>query len=317
LGGVVRGAAFVLCAFSYLAAPGGVTKVASLGPQKKPPAGHVLGRSVGSPTDGRLVGGSHLDDAPYLRFTPAYAGGDVRWGVGPLVGLVDRAARQVRRQFPDAMLSLGHLSRQNGGELDRHASHESGRDADLGFYIRGQTGKTLYAEHFVAFAGDGTASSWPGAYFDDAKNWALVSALVNDPFAHVSHIFVQTALRARLLAYAERVGAPLATRIRASEVMAQPHGSLPHDDHFHVRISCPNAMNGCIENPTAPKPRFARVPVPHGRTRGLAQHSKPAPAPKPEPHSSAAPSDAPWFGDDSPAAIMAAPVDDVDGVLDH
>jgi penicillin-insensitive murein endopeptidase len=214
--------------------------------------------------------------------------------------------------------------------------------------MRSQTGKALYAEHFVAFAGDGTAASWPGAYFDDAKNWALVSALVTDPFAHVSHIFVATPLRARLMAYAERMGVPLSVRVRASEVMAQPHGALPHDDHFHVRISCPSGMTGCVENPTAPKARFARVPVPHGRGSGrerraergapswaphrLAhQHAKP-PAPKPEPHTSAT---EPWAADDTPAAIMAAPlgigapvagqrsatipeaVDDVDGVLDH
>jgi penicillin-insensitive murein endopeptidase len=329
----VRGAAFLLsCAVSYLAAPGAVTKApSSLGLAKKPPAGYVLGRSVGSPTEGRLLGGSHLDDAPYLRFAPAYAQGDVRWGVGPLVGLVDRAARQVRHQFPESVLSLGHLSRHGGGELERHASHESGRDADLGFYVRSKMGRPLHADHFVAFAGDGTAPSWPGAYFDEEQNWALVSALVTDPFAHVSHIFVASALRARLLAYAERVGAPLAVRVRASELMAQPHGALPHDDHFHVRISCPNGMNGCVENPTAPKPRFARVPLPHGRTRPVGAPHGIAPAGPAKIDPLPRPGNAPWSDDDTPAALMTAPVagappafgqrasvfpvDDVDGVL--
>jgi penicillin-insensitive murein endopeptidase len=167
--------------------------------------------------------------------------------------MIDHAARTVRKQYPDAMLSVGHLSRQGGGEIDRHASHESGRDADIGFYVRNQQGKTIYADHFVPFKGDGSAPTWPGAQFDDAKNWAFVSTIASDPHARVSHIFVASPLRARLLSYAEKVGAPPAIRSRAAELMAQPKGSLPHDDHFHVRIACPSGMDQCIEQPIAKK----------------------------------------------------------------
>jgi penicillin-insensitive murein endopeptidase len=244
-----------------------------------------LGRSVGSPTEGHLIGGAHLDDAPYLRVVPVYVPGDVRWGLGPLITLIDRAARIVRHQFPEAVMSIGHISRAGGGEIDRHASHESGRDADIGFYVRSQTGKALYAEHFVQFRADGTAPSWPGAYFDDAKNWALVSALVTDPPARVTYIFVASPLRARLLAYAEKLGAPLATRNRAAELMVQPRGSLPHDDHFHVRIGCPAGMTGCIEFPTVSRSRQRRLAhEAHVRVRGNRELPTVAP-----PHAPAAP----------------------------
>jgi len=224
-------------------------------PRAKVSGGRVLrlGRSLGSPTDGHLLGGAHLEETPYLRIEPADASGDVRWGLEPLVDLLDHAARAVRREFADAVLSVGHLSRPGGGEIDRHASHESGRDADVGFYITSFSGKPLYGEHFVAFRGDGTAPSWPGAHFDDARNWALVSALVGDMRARITHIFVASPLRARLLAYAQKIGAPLALRSRAAELMAQPRGALPHDDHFHVRIGCPSGMDGCIEQPTKPR----------------------------------------------------------------
>src|SRR5262249_14013797 len=88
----------------------------------------TMGKSIGSPTEGHLVGGPRLDEAPYLRIVPAYAGGDVRWALEALVSLLDYAARAVRRENADAVMSVGHLSRAGGGELDRHASHESGRD---------------------------------------------------------------------------------------------------------------------------------------------------------------------------------------------
>jgi len=217
--------------------------------------------SIGSPTEGRLVGGAHLGDAPYLRIYPVYASADVRWGIEPLVGLVDRAAKNVRKQFPDAVLSVGHLSKAGGGELDHHASHESGRDADIGFYVKNATGKPIYADQMVAFLGDGTSPSWPGAHFDDARNWALVASLLTDPQAKVTHIFVATPIRHRLLAYAEKVGAPPAIRTRASELLAQPRGSLPHDDHFHVRIACPSTMEKCIELPTAKRGRHGGAQV--------------------------------------------------------
>jgi penicillin-insensitive murein endopeptidase len=245
------------------------------------------GQSLGSPTHGQLVGGAHLTEAPYLRIVPEYAGQDVRWGLGPLVGMIDRSARQVRRHFPDAVLSVGHLSRRGGGEIDRHASHESGRDADIGFYIMNDQKKAIYEQSFVAFTGDGKAKTWPGAHFDDARNWALVVALLTDPAARVTHIFVAAPLKARLLTYAERMGAPLPLRIRASETLAQPHGALPHDDHFHVRIACPAHMSKCIEQPEVERHLVAKKTAPKGHeahpghdahaataSKGRAEHPK-------------------------------------------
>jgi penicillin-insensitive murein endopeptidase len=290
-----------------------------------------IGRSVGSPTTGRLVGGAHLDDAPHLRIVPAYAAGDVRWGLLPLVSMIDRAARSVRHQYPDAVLSIGHLSRPGGGEIDHHASHESGRDADLAFYVKNHLGKPILADHFVPFRGDGNAPTWPGATFDDARNWSLVAALVSDPVARVSHIFVASPIRARLLAYAARTGASEATRTRASELMVQPHGALPHDDHFHVRIGCPAGMNECVENPLKkPSPRFAKVPKPQTRNRGAAVATPaksapaspaaagPGPSSSPNPETPAVPDDG-YFGSPSTPAVLGAPnnpgVDDADGEL--
>jgi penicillin-insensitive murein endopeptidase len=287
------------------------------------PAALRFGRSVGSPTAGHLTGGMHLDETTYLRIVPADTEGDVRWGLEPLVTMIDRAARSVRRQFPDAITSVGHLSREGGGEIERHRSHESGRDADIGFFVRGQSGRQLLATHFVQFRGDGTAVAWPGAYFDDAKNWALVSALVDDEPAHVTHIFVASPLRARLLAYAERVGAPLGARVRAAEVMQQPHAALPHDDHFHVRIGCPGHMSGCVENPSvrahspAPRhevlPRGRRGPAPEGVAGVEVVVARRSPSTLSR--TPAAPADPPGASEplgQPPAASMAAPADDLE-----
>ncbi|AKV03276.1 hypothetical protein AKJ09_09939 [Labilithrix luteola] len=260
---------------------------------------HVaMGKSIGSPTEGHLVGGARLTEGTHLRFYPVYNEGDVRWGLESLVNLIDRSARAVKKQFPDAVLSVGHLSKPGGGEVDRHASHESGRDADIGFYVKNVAGKAVYAEHMVAFKGDGTAPSWPGAHFDDAKNWALVAAMLSDANCHITHIFVATPIRERLLSYAQKSGAPASLRVRASEVLAQPRGALPHDDHFHVRIGCPPGMDKCIEQPIAKSKGRAHSSVANARTHASPSNrapvsrapakapAKPAPAPAPAPERS-------------------------------
>jgi penicillin-insensitive murein endopeptidase len=264
----------------------------------------------------------HLDEAPYVRIVPADTAGDVRWGLEPLVTMLERAARAVRGQFPQAVTCVGHLSREGGGEIEQHRSHESGRDADVGFFVRTASGRQLLEPHFVPFRADGTAPSWPGAYFDDAKNWALVVAMLGDPQAHVTHIFVAAPLRARLLAYAEKNGLGTNLRLRAAEVMQQPHGSLPHDDHFHVRIGCPSRMSGCVENP-ALRGRFVEPAVTRGRrgtasdlvSRALvtpAPNRAPAAAPKPDRGSVTEPDPNPQE-DPAPPALMTTPLDDVDG----
>jgi penicillin-insensitive murein endopeptidase len=179
----------------------------------------------------------------------------------------------VARRFPDAVLSVGDLSRREGGELERHHSHKSGRDADLGFYLRSPADKPLLPERFVTFSARGQPTDLPGAVFDDARNWALVEALIDDREARVSHIFVARHIRARLLRYAELHGVASELRQRAAEVMIQP-SQAAHDDHFHVRIGCPpDQGRKCVEFAVLQSPRLSagvvRVRMRSGSERTL------------------------------------------------
>ena len=217
-------------------------------------------RSIGAPNAGRLENGVHLDPRPYLRLLPAYAIGDAHWGARELVESLERAAREVQKRYPDAVLGVGQLSRKAGGEIDRHHSHESGRDADLGFYLVDASGRPVQREAFLSIRPDGCAGADPRLKFDDARNWTLIAALLTDPHAHVTHVFIATWLRTRLLAYGARVGGSPALRMRVAETLMQPHHALPHDDHFHVRIACPPGSAGCIEAALAsPKRRATRA----------------------------------------------------------
>jgi penicillin-insensitive murein DD-endopeptidase len=231
-----------------LEAPAGRARaMAPIAPKKAEPAPKPA-ESVGSPNEGRLEGGVHLDlSRPYFRVVPAYASGDVRWGLPAMIHLIDRAAKTVNKRFPGSVLDVGDISQKGGGDLLRHHSHESGRDADLGFYATDAKGRQIHGHGFIKFDAELGSPTNPGARFDLGRNWLLVEEMLTDPAARVSHIFVAAPIRQRLLAFARTRGASRALLDRAQVVMMQPTTSLPHDDHFHVRISCPAMHGSCIE----------------------------------------------------------------------
>ncbi len=240
--------------------------------------------SIGSPNEGHLKGGVHVDlSHPYFRVVPAYESGDVRWGMPQLVNMIDRAARTIHKRFPGSVLDLGDFSRRGGGDLLRHHSHETGRDADLGFYVVDAKGKQLHARTFIKFDTSMASPTVPGAHYDVVRNWAFIQELLTDPVARVSHVFIAEWIRHELLAYARpRVSHALFDR--AAMLLMQPHDSLPHDDHIHVRIACPHELHSsCIE--LAKNAHHGKAKVAH-RSRG-GGHVLRTPAHVPAPHPAA------------------------------
>ncbi|MCS6902362.1 MAG: penicillin-insensitive murein endopeptidase, partial [Myxococcales bacterium] len=152
------------------------------------------GVSVGSPSEGQLKGGVRLEESPHLRFLPEH---HHRWGLPHLVSMLNRSAARVRHRYPGSVLTVGDLSRKGGGDIRGHHSHESGRDADVGFYVTTSAGKNVLPQRFVSFDEHGRAPG--GLRFDVARNWALIAAWLEDPQARVTHIFVAAPLRDLLL----------------------------------------------------------------------------------------------------------------------
>ncbi len=207
--------------------------------------------SLGRPNEGQLKGGVRLDTKlKYVRVVPYYESGDVRWGLPSLVRMIERSAKAVAKKYPGSVLDVGDLSQKNGGDLLRHHSHESGRDADLGFYVVDAKGKPVKggAKFHKVNGDDLSVEGLPGARFDVARNWLFVQTMLGDAHARVSHIFVDDRIKKALLEHARKTGVSRRTLDRAAVVMMQPSDSVPHDDHFHVRISCPSSMRGaCLE----------------------------------------------------------------------
>lgn len=202
--------------------------------------------SKGFPNGGRLLGGKRWSNTRWARQRPGRAGG---WGTPELIQLLQSSAHKVARRYPRSVLMVGDLSAKQGGHLPGHNSHQSGRDADVGFYVHDGARRQLLLEQFVPFDAQGTAVGDKRAHFDDARNWELVAAWLGDGRVDVRGIFIAGWLKARLLKHAEHVHAPKTLIERAQMVMMQPPNAEPHHDHFHLRIACPPAQKGvCFDD---------------------------------------------------------------------
>jgi penicillin-insensitive murein endopeptidase len=206
----------------------------------------LMSLSVGHPNEGWHLRAKRLRRSADLKIK---AGSEKHaYGHPALVLMLGRTAKQVARGAPGSVMLVGDLSSEHGGKLAGHASHQSGRDADIGFYATDTRGRAVVLDRFVAFAADGRAKDGSGLLFDDWRNWLLLEAWAQDRRAGLSHIFVSTPLKNRLLAWARRRPAFQKRIDRVAALLKQPENSEPHDDHFHVRVSCPsNQKDICRE----------------------------------------------------------------------
>lgn len=205
----------------------------------------VMSLSVGAPNSGYQIRAKKLSDTPHLVVKNSST--KYRYGHPALVLMLRRSARELSRSGKGITMLVGDLSREEGGALFGHRSHQSGRDADVGFYALDSRGNSVKLTEFVKFEANGYSAD--GALrFDDYRNWLLVQAWVTDRRAGISHIFVSHGLRARLLAYAQTRPAFRKHIPAATELLKQPEHGEPHDDHFHVRIACPKEQLGLCQN---------------------------------------------------------------------
>jgi penicillin-insensitive murein endopeptidase len=222
----------------------------SVTPARPTQAADIYSRSIGRPWHGFLVGGLRLGESANMRLLPAHVETGHFWGTAELVTVLEHAANRVAAEAPGARLTMGELGKRGRGNIPGHRSHESGRDADIGFYLVDAAGVSYEEERFLHVGRSGRVRHVEAELrFDDARNWLFVQSLLEDPTAYVKYLFIARSLKRRLLEEAARQLAPEELRLRAERVLQPPLGSHDaHDGHFHLRIYCPaDDVPGCRE----------------------------------------------------------------------
>ncbi len=195
-------------------------------------------RSDGRPTKGKLFAGQHLGKGRgyRLRF-PKNA-----FGIPSVLKTLRTCSGQVADTHAGtADILIGDISRPTGGRFPPHVSHQSGRDADIGYYIAGnQQNATMYRVG--------------ASHVDHDKNWTLLRCLlVTD---RVVRVYMDHRIQAAMARHLAKKGAlDDAQLARLFEVRAaEPSTALirhasAHDTHIHVRFACDSEDAGCIEEP--------------------------------------------------------------------
>lgn len=204
--------------------------------------------SFGRASRGWLKGGVPLVDGASARVLPRrHKERCLHYGTERLVRALARAGAEVQARYEDSPpLGVGDLSRAAGGPIPPYSrSHQSGRDADLAFYVLEQ-GRSVPADDLVRI-GPSLKDPDGRLVFDVARNWRLVEALLSDDTIEVRWLFVSEPLKRALLDEAKRRGAAQAMLEKAAQVLHQPSDAPPHDDHFHLRIGCApgERQSGC------------------------------------------------------------------------
>lgn len=187
--------------------------------------------SVGHPAKGWLIGGVPLTDSERLQAREGRNFG-TRETVDALVTAVDA----VHQRFPGGhSLVTGDLSRRHGGKLSPHLSHQSGRDADVGYYLHTAVPPKWFRKATIEA-------------LDLPRTWTFVASLMAD--GKVEYIFMDYRLQRVLHGYARDV-AGLSSKLLL-RTFAYPRGKRArvgiirhlkgHRDHMHIRFRSPRAV---------------------------------------------------------------------------
>ncbi|MBI5165938.1 MAG: penicillin-insensitive murein endopeptidase [Magnetospirillum sp.] len=195
--------------------------------------------SLGSPAAGCLAGAVALPSAGpgFQILRPAR---NRYWSHPRTIAFVERLGRAAVAAGLGTML-VGDLSQPRGGPMPSgHGSHQSGLDADIWFRLPplplGDTERdTPTAVSMVRGAGID-----PGVW--GAGQARLVELAAGD--SEVERIFVNPAIKAELCR----------TASGPRTWLGKLRPWWGHDEHFHVRLSCPAGAPGCV----------AQAPVPAG-----------------------------------------------------
>lgn len=153
------------------------------------------------------------------------------------------AAKELHREFPASeSVQIGDVSDSDGGRLGGHGSHQNGLDADIIFLRRNhkvmdplseKANATGFDEDFVDANGKITRN------FDLEANWKLIQLFVGT--GRVDRIFVDQNIKKAFCEYARDRG----MREEWTETLRKLRHWPNHQDHLHLRITCPEKSKNC------------------------------------------------------------------------
>jgi penicillin-insensitive murein endopeptidase len=180
-------------------------------------------RSNGRASGGSLTIGVPMPDGQFWRVREREASFGTETTINELVAVF----AHVGNTLPGGTrIIIGDLSRPQGRPLSPHLSHQSGRDVDMGYYLRGVGPQ----RHF---------SGATRSTLDLARQWAQIRFLLER--GTVERMFIDYSLQIALVQYARRIGEDPDYLAQVFEYGGKGKiitHSPGHRDHIHIRFRC-------------------------------------------------------------------------------
>jgi penicillin-insensitive murein endopeptidase len=184
--------------------------------------------SLGKPNAGALLNAVQMPPGEHWDVVIP----PVAYGTAETIAQLARAIEVVNRQFPGShRLSIGHISREHGGPLRPHRSHQSGRDVDTGYY---------YVPEKAEWYRPATRGT-----LDRARTWAFIRALVTE--TDVEMIFIERGVQKLIKEHALSIGEDpdwldSIFQYRSSYPEPIVRHAWGHRTHLHIRFFSPEAQ---------------------------------------------------------------------------
>ena len=193
-----------------------------------------ISESIGRANDGRLVNGEELPEHRMYDIRSSRRAWGTNETISNIVGAFDHL-RSVHRNAP--VLDIHDLSYEEGGRISDHRSHQSGRDADIGYY-HDECEETCEYTSFRA------------GNMDLELNWSIIHYWLDNDL--VEYIFIDYSYQEVLYEYAEDHGASerqLRAWFQYPRGRNTARGIIRHErnhrDHMHVRFGCSSEDGNC------------------------------------------------------------------------
>ncbi len=194
-------------------------KIRVVGPEK-------LAKAEGRPQYGHLVDGEKLGKGPGWHLMRPHRAWGTNNTITHLMTCIPQVKQKFGRKTPDVV--VGDISREAGGHLSPHRSHQNGLDVDVGYYHKDRP-KVKYFKNARR------------STLDVPRTWHLIKCLLDTK--DVDLVFVDYSLQRVLYNYAKRKGASkrwLKTTFQYPRGRGTAKGTIRHSKghkhHFHVRF---------------------------------------------------------------------------------
>lgn len=159
------------------------------------------------------------------------------YATNELTHIMDIISKMSYNLTPGYKSSIGDVSKEKGGKLFRHKSHQMGVDADIAFYFKNKT--------FQGYLASAVAVNKLHPDWMYEQQWTMFKKIQETGF--IDRIFIHPLMKKKLCEHAIKLGELKKddTKSLAAQTLRRLVPEKDHHDHYHLRVKCSSAQVRC------------------------------------------------------------------------